>query len=625
MRTHHIAETRHGSTAIAAFAFAAICAAWWTSSPAIAQSTAPPAEPMKRLNTWDSQYVISDECGRCHFSSSGGSIPPDRVAMGALDPEHILAMVNDPATHPDAQKVAPEMRFAIVEFIAGRAPGTTGTGGVEKMKNVCAPSPLTGIDGPGWNGWSPDVVNTRYQPVEAGKLTAADLPRLKLKWAFGMPNAMSAYGQPTVAGGRVFVGSDTGYVYALNAKTGCVYWAYQAQAGVRTAPNVAPVTGHDGVTYGVFFADQHASVYGLDASTGKLLWTRRVEEHPEARITSALAYWEGRLYAPVGNFDKTSGSSPLYQCCDSRGSVVALDASTGAVIWKSYTTDPARPTRKTSVGTQLWGPGGVTVWTSPTLDVERNALYVGTSGSANHPTPPTTDAVMAFAMDTGRLLWFKQFEEDDAYIATCPSTPRAGTSENCPNPGGPNHDVSASMALQTLPDGRDVIIASQKSGEMYELDPDRRGRILWKTTSQGGGLLFGYATDNEKTYVALQSGEVVALRNGTGERVWKAERVTDPANPRVRSAYAAAATLIPGAVLAPGRDGVVRAYATDSGKLIWDLKVAGEYEGVNGVRAIAGSFGAPGVVPVDGMLYMAAGHWVIGGPPGNAVLAYGLE
>src|SRR4030095_7091547 len=170
---------------------------------------------------------------------------------------------------------------------------------------------------PQWTGWSPSTTNTRFQPADRAGLAASDLPRLKLKWAFGFPDASVAWSHPTVAGGRLFVGSQNGTVYSLDTKTGCIHWTFSAAGGVRTALAVAPAGASRLVVY---FADTAANVYALDAETGRRLWVRRVDDHPSARITGSPTFFEGRLYVPVSSYEKSQGAAPQYPCATFRGS-----------------------------------------------------------------------------------------------------------------------------------------------------------------------------------------------------------------------------------------------------------------------------------------------------------------
>src|SRR6185436_558231 len=201
--------------------------------------------------------------------------------------------------------------------------------------------------GPRWSGWGNDLMNSRMQTAENAGLRSTQIQNLQLKWAFGFPNGSSAYGQPTIAGGRVYVGSDNGFVYALDAATGCVYWSFQSSGGVRTAISL----GRAGARFAAYFGDVKANVYAVDAETGALLWKKSAESHPLARVTGAPALYNGRLYVPVASFEEGSGPNPKYECCTFRGSVVAYDAATGEQVWKTYTIpERPRPTKKNSIG-----------------------------------------------------------------------------------------------------------------------------------------------------------------------------------------------------------------------------------------------------------------------------------
>ena len=245
------------------------------------------------------------------------------------------------------------------------------------------------------------------------------MPTLKLKWAFGLPLADEAHSQPTIAGGRVFVGSDAGTVYSLDAATGCVYWSFQADGAMRVAVSVAPVKGSGSTKYAAYFGDQRANMYALDAENGKLLWKVKVDEHPVAQITGSPTLYEGRLYVPMASAEeRTAGLSMTYPCCTFRGSVTALDAKTGKQIWKTYIIpDPPKPSTKSAQGVQHYAPAGGAVWAAPTVDTQRHALYIGTGDAYTEPAGKNTDAVMALDMDTGKVLWSVQDTEDDAWLS----------------------------------------------------------------------------------------------------------------------------------------------------------------------------------------------------------------
>ncbi len=162
-----------------------------------------------------------------------------------MTPERIYEALTTGVMQAQAQALPDAARRAIAEYLGDRKMGAGETGAAERMPNRCdATSGGNGRTAGGeWNGWGADLSNTRFQPARAAGLPAPQVPRLALRWAFALPGATAVYGQPTVVDGRVFVGADTGYVYALDQRTGCVHWAYQAQAGVRSAVSVGPLAG----------------------------------------------------------------------------------------------------------------------------------------------------------------------------------------------------------------------------------------------------------------------------------------------------------------------------------------------------------------------------------------------
>ena len=239
--------------------------------------------------------------------------------------------------------------------------------------------------------------------------TAAEVPRLQLKWAFGFPGELSSDSQPTVVGGRVFVGTQSGTVYSLSAATGCVHWFFQAAAAVRAAISIGRIETSSGPRYAAFIGDRAANVYAVDAATGQLLWKTKVDDYPFARVTGAPVFHNGRLYVGVASGEETAGAAADYECCRFRGSLVALNARDGRTDLEDLH-DPgeARPTKKNKIGTQLWGPSGVPIWTSPAIDVQRNAVYVTTGNNYSDPATGNSDAFVAFDLDSGKILWSRQ-------------------------------------------------------------------------------------------------------------------------------------------------------------------------------------------------------------------------
>ena len=504
----------------------------------------------------------------------------------------------------------------------------------------CAQNPVgfpQRLDGPRWNGWGADLSNSRFQPAAMAGLTRDQVPLLRLKWAFGFLGRPAAVAQPTIVGGLVFVGGGDREVYALDAKSGCTRWTFKTEAVVRTAISFAPISGTD--QFAVFFGDLRANAYAVNAITGALVWKTKVEDHPAALITGAPTLYSGILYVPVSSMEEVTGSPSAYQCCTFRGSVVALDIATGKQIWKGYTIPEApRPTKRNATGTQLYGPSGAAVWSAPTIDVQRQALYVATGDNYSDPPSETSDAILAFELATGRMLWHWQATAKDSFITSCFSADRT----NCPESDGPDHDFGQSPILVSLRSGQRVLVVGQKSGVVHALDPDQEGKILWQTrVGKGGplgGIMWGSAADQDHVYVANSDvrfspsgyktldpnagGGLFALDLATGKISMQVPPVPCGSRSQCSPALSAAVTAIPGVVFSGGVSGHLRAYATDDARLLWEVDTAREYRIVNGVSARGGAMDGPGPTIVDGMLYVNSGYAQWGGLPGNVLLAF---
>lgn len=491
------------------------------------------------------------------------------------------------------------------------------------MTNRCAATAaISSITSPSWNGWGADNANTRFQPAAAAQLRVEDVPGLKLKWAFGFPGARAVSGQPAVVAGRVFVSSDNGYVYALDSATGCVYWSFRAEGAVRSSVTVERIG--ESRPYAVFFGDARANVYAVDASAGTQIWKTRVEEHPSGRITAGVRFFEGRLYVPVASGEEGAGGNPNYACCTSRGSVVALSADTGKQIWKTYAIpEEPRPTAKNAAGVQLYGPSGAGIWNSPTIDARRRALYVGTGNAYSAPAASTTDAILAMDLASGKILWSVQETANDVWLSICINNP----SPDC----GPDHDFGSPPILRTLPNGNTLLVAGQKSGNVWAHDPDRKGAVVWRTplvsntTEFGGKIVWGGAADEENAYFGLGPGGIASVRLSDGQRRWFTA-LQPAAGAPARPGQDGALTAIPGAVISGGWDGVLRVLDSRDGKSLWEYNTIRDFQTVNGVAAKGGSMGAAGPVVAGGLLFVPSGYvGVRNGAPGNVLLAFGKE
>lgn len=586
------------------------------------------------------EEMYKQSCAQCHDAGVGRA--PQREGFRDMTPERVLAAMETGEMVTMGMRWPAEGRRAIAEFLTGKKLGTSLSTAPAASAMCSAGAGAPNFDaGPKWTGWGQNTSNTRFQSAEAAGLTAADVPRLKVKWAFGYPGELNANGHPTYAGGRVFVGTPGGTVYSLDAKSGCIHWYVEAGSQVRSAITVAKV----GATYEAFFGDGKAQAWAVDAATGKQIWKTRVDDFVTARITGSPVFHDGKLFVPVASGEEATGGVPSYECCKFRGSLVALDAATGKQVWKTYTIDEvAKPTKKNKVGTQLYGPSGAPIWSTPVIDAKLNIVYVTTGDNYSEPGTATSDAFMGLDMKTGKMLWKRQMTENDAYTSAC----RLPDRTNCPDVNGPDFDFGASPILVTLASGKRVLLAGQKSGIVHALDPDKKGEVLWQVrVGKGGtmgGVQWGSAADASNVYVAVsdikrimvdyanstetdgsQGGGMFALRLNNGERMWYTAPGSCGDRKKCSPAQSAAVTAMPGVAFSGSVDGHLRAYSATDGKVIWDFDTEHTYETVNGVKARGGSLDGPGPVIAGGMVFANSGYAAAGGEPGNVLLGFSVD
>jgi polyvinyl alcohol dehydrogenase (cytochrome) len=578
--------------------------------------------------------VFQTQCVACH-GNPNVERAPSPAAIRQMSPERIYEALTTGLMKTQAEKLSDQDKRGVAEFMSGRPLGSSQQGDAKNMPNPCRNNPALSNPsrGAAWNGWGADGSNSRFQSPQAAGLTAAQVPRLKLKWAFGFPSGVSANAQPTVASGRVFVGSDNGYVYSLDAATGCVYWSFENGSIVRNSITIGPVTGQGSTRYAVFFGDGRADVFALDAQTGKQLWKTKVDPHFVARITAGARFYNGKLFVPVSSSEEFRSGNPDYPCCTSRGSVVALDANTGKQIWKAWVVpDEPKPYKTMANGVTLYKPAGGAVWNSPTIDPAKNAVYFGTGDATTAPAPKTTDGIMAVNINTGEFLWAYQATENDVFMGGCNGPVK---SEACPTPMGPDMDIGNSPILKTLPNSKRVLIAGTKGGDVFGLDPDANGKLLYRVNVGGGtvggnrggrgSIVWGGAVDNNFVYYGAGGAGLTALRPATGEIAWTFVP-QPPATDGRGASLGAAPTVIPGVVFEGASDGKLYAVSAADGKQLWVFDTTQQFDTVNKVPAHGGAISTSGAVVVGGMVFVGSGYAVgSGASAGNVLLAFGVE
>jgi polyvinyl alcohol dehydrogenase (cytochrome) len=585
------------------------------------------------------EAIFAARCAMCHDAPpSGDNRAPPKAVLGQMSVARIIRTMDFGAMMSLTYMLDRAEREAVAAYL-----GVPGEDRAPPPSAFCSERTVTlaKTDPRDWNGWSPAPTNTRYQPRPG--LTAAQLGRLRLKWAFGFAGDVNAFAPPAVLGASLFVGSAGGSIYALDARSGCIHWHYQADGPVRTAMFVAPLDA-GGARHAVFFGDQAGRFYALAAETGALLWRARPDEHEATKLTGTPLALGGIVYVPVASWEESRPLNPAYECCTFRGSLVAYRIANGEKVWQSFVVaDTPKAGERNAQGVREWAPSGAGTWSAPTLDAARGLLYVTTGNNYTGQTP-MSDAVVAIKIADGAVAWSKQLTPGDEFNLSCN---RGGT--GCP---GMDYDIGASAVLERLPDGVERLLVGQKSGVVYGLDPARRGELVWQArVGKGGingGVVWGLASDGRSVYAAVSDlarrargdatpfdwrptgvdpsigGGLTALDIRSGEKHWFAPPAPCPPAQAVCSpAQPGAVTAMPGAVLAGAVDGHLRAFAAADGKLLWDFDTAREYTTTNGVPGRGGSLDGAGPVVAGGMVYATSGYSRNGGMPGNVLLAFG--
>lgn len=580
-------------------------------------------------------------CAACHDQAVYKA--PSRTFLAMLGPVNVHQAMTEGLMQEQAASLSDDERRAVAEYLTGQT--------LAEADDV--PQPPACDDARQFDhsaesvtlGFGFDWANTRFQPAESGSLTGADLADLEVKWAFAYPNAIQARSQPVYGGGAVYFGSNDGTVRALDARTGCLRWSFKANGEVRNALVISPWDPNDDSADPLlYFADIVARVYAVSARSGELRWSVKVDDHPDATVTGAVALHDGRVYVPVSSLEVVSAISPAYACCTFRGAVVSLDAGSGEVLWKAHTIDEA-PAKagENRVGTDILAPSGAPVWNSPTIDPERGLLYVGTGENYSSPADGNSDAIIAFEMATGVKRWVSQQTAGDAWNVACLSG-YTDDDSNCPEENGPDYDFGSSPMLIMLDDGRQVLVGGQKSGQVVGLDP-ATGEVLWKNqVGRGGvqgGVHFGMAAEGQRVYVPINDmvypedatrydyaygprPGLYALDASNGELLWSAPATDlcgdlEGCDPGISHAI----TAVPGAVIAGYLDGRLRVHDGATGELIWELNTLQDFATVSGATARGGSFSGGGAIVARGMIYVNSGYGIYGHMPGNVLLALG--
>ena len=583
--------------------------------------------------------VFQKHCAVCHENPVSGA-PATAVLRYTLTAPSVYAALTTGAMRVQAAALSDQERRQVAEYLTQ-----------SRLTDSTSPPPMMCKNNRNWFdnrqapvgiGWGIDAENTRLIPREQAGLAAEDLKDLKLKWAFAFPDVTRAVAQPLVAGSGLFVGSADGTVYALDAQSGCAHWTFKATAAILGSPVIQE---RRSTRPTLFFADRLAYVYALDAGTGALVWKSKTDNHPSATIMGTPALIDNRLFVPIISFEENAGGAE-YSCCTFRGSLVALDAATGKLIWKTYTIpSPAVEQFKNTLGVPQFAPSGAGLWSNPTIDRKRNSIYFTTGNSYSEPADDNSDAVFAIDLTSGKVKWHTQTLAGDTWLGwdyQCRHSAQQNSLPGCPglkNPG-PDVDFTTSPVLVHGTNGEDIVVAGRKDGTTFGFDPDT-GRILWSARTSknpdpnAGSLNFGLMAQgstilvpsagtnfpNAADTIPTEDDGLFALDAFSGKRLWASKVTEDCEKSTPCTGLSFAPIGFPGVVFAGATDGYVRAYDTVTGKVLWRFDTAREFETLNGVVAKGGAVGRNSIMIANGMVYVGSGF---GKLPGNVLLAFSI-
>jgi polyvinyl alcohol dehydrogenase (cytochrome) len=491
-----------------------------------------------------------------------------------------------------------------------------------------------------------DARNSRRLSAQQSGLTSADLRTLELAWAIAFPKTSGLRTSAVIVGSTMFYAPvPTGKVLALDTRSACVKWAYDAAGPLRSSLSYGDIGGG---RMALIFGDARGNVHTVDAKSGTQIWQVDARHEAFGGITGAPVLTGNRIIVPISASGVGRGADPKYECCEGHGDVVALDASTGRKLWTAHTMEDAKYTgRVSSTGVKQRGPSGAPIWSTPSIDVQRGLVYAGSGQATSLPATPTSDAVLAIDLASGELKWSFQALARDVWHLGCQFDP-ARSGPNCPSAEDSvlkDYDFGAGVVIGKGHDGRDILLAGQKSGDLWGLDPDARGKVLWRQTfgmgSPLGGIHWGLAIDDERVFAAVNDpilGEpgfvpqpaMHAVAIDTGKVLWSKAVQPDCGNGRQqrfalcneRYGLSAAPLVIDKSVVAGAIDGRLYIYDAASGDIVWQYDTLRDFPTLNGIEGKGGSIESQSVFAGAGMLFVGSGYGQFSQAPGNVLLAF---
>jgi polyvinyl alcohol dehydrogenase (cytochrome) len=593
------------------------------------------------------EAVYKQRCATCHDNSEATKAPA-REVMTRLSPGQITNALITGIMIPQAVGLTSKDVSDVSNYLGlAAAPDDSWITAMKCPASRATPK-LTAA--PTVSTFGFDVTNQRrLDPAKVG-LGGKDLTQLELAWSIAFPQAIPMRSQAAVVGNTLFlpVGESNNRLFAFdisdNARP-CIQWVYQGDRTLRTSAGFG--TRQDGRKV-VMVGDMGGYIHMIDAMTGKELWAEHMGLFPGSVSTGTPVLVGDKVIAPSSQYEIMLAAQDSYECCKIHGGVVAMDAKTGKRVWEGHTMEQARPIKDRGDGKMIWGPSGAPVWNSPSIDLKRQQIYVGTGEANSAPAHKNTNAIIAFSLKDGSIKWSHQATADDVFNVGCNLR---GGPKNCPREGETvfrDVDFGASTIIAKAPNGKDLVLAGQKSGTVWAMDPDT-GAVVWRrdigTGGPNGGIHWGIAADDTHVYApisypgrSIPGQEVPAdlkpglyavnLNDGTID--WKFEATPDCTEqrrkfvPRCNALFglSGAPTVFGDHVITGGLDGRVYMVEKKTGKLVWSFDTARDFETLNGVKGNGASVDNASIIAANGLVIMNSGYGLFGQGAGNVMLAF---
>lgn len=588
------------------------------------------------------RQVYETYCAACH--NIPGTRAPALSALQLMSAQSLRLALTTGVMQQQGSLVPKEKMPQLIEYLAAPDRDTDWTAAM-----MCSPDRRS-VDlkaSPALTMFGVDHNNSRRLSAQQAGLSSKQLPELELAWAIGFPKTTSLRSSPVIVGSTMFYApAQSGKLLALDIEKACAKWIYDVGVPVRSSVSFGDI----GARKALILADQQAQVHVVDAQTGERIWKANGRHDATGNITGAPVLYKDRIIVPVSSSGVGSGANPKFECCVGHGAVVALDAATGKQLWVAHTMEDAQYTGKTSsTGVKLRGPSGAPIWSTPSIDVKRGLIYATTGQNTSLPATPTSDSVLAIDLANGNLQWTFQALANDVWNLACRPDP-AHSGPNCPSPADSvlkDYDFGAGAVLAKKRDGRDIVLAGQKSGDVWALDPEQNGKLLWRQTfgdgSALGGVHWGIAIDSEyrvfapindphfpefKDYVPEPGMNAIDI--DTGKVLWRKPVTADCSNGREarfnlcgeKYGLSAAPLVIDKSVVAGALDGRIYIFDAATGDIVWQYDTLRDFTTLNGVKGQGGGIDSHSVFAGSGMLFVASGYGGFRQPPGNVLLAF---